>query len=105
MNGLGLRPLLPMAGLAPAGWALSSFPRNLKSFGPHPPTFSVELLSSCQDMYQDLGLKQEAPWGRKLPEQEAPGAVVSPRITQGHGGWQEATLLSGHVSSGLDAGL
>lgn len=37
--------------------------------------------------------------------QEAPGAVVSPRITQGHGGWQEATLLSGHVSSGLNAGL
>lgn len=56
-------------------------------------------------MYQDLGLKQEAPWGRKLPEQEAPGTVVSPRITSGHGGWQEATLLSDHVSSGLDAGL
>lgn len=30
------------------------------------------------------------------PEQKAPGAVVSPQVTQAHGGWQEATLLSGH---------
>lgn len=72
-----------MAGLTPTGWALSSFPRNLKSFGPHPPMFSVELLSSCQEMYQDLGLKPAAPCPRSRKLLEPWCLPKSPRLMVG----------------------
>lgn len=38
-------------------------------------------------------------------EREHPGALVSPLVTQGLGGWQEAMLLRDHMNSGPDAGL
>ena len=53
-------------------------------------------------------------WGSSQPlhvpeamslEQERPGTLVSPLVTQGLGGWQEAMLLRDHANSGRDAGL